>query len=143
MNRVKHIISHINTNKNNHALQRVDCVVNEGAVESSNEYGGYLIAKVLLSEGVESIFTLTGGHISPMLVGCNKLGIKVISETLRRSLKSQMREANKVNAQFVVIIGQEGVSEGEVLIKNMSDGSQTNASIETIEDYFGVDYEYK
>ena len=73
----------------------------------------------------------------------NKLGIKVISETLRRSLKSQMREANKVNAQFVVIIGQEGVSEGEVLIKNMSDGSQTNASIETIEDYFGVDYEYK
>jgi histidyl-tRNA synthetase len=73
----------------------------------------------------------------------NRLGIKVINETLRRSMRSQMREANKVNAQFVVIIGQEGISKDEVIIKNMKDGSQINASIDTIESYFGVDYEYK
>ena len=73
----------------------------------------------------------------------NKLGIKVINETLRRSIRSQMREANKVNAQFVIIIGQEDISKDEVIIKNMKDGSQINASIDTIENYFGVDYEYK
>tara|TARA_Y100001970_G_C14211309_1_gene847107 strand:+ start:292 stop:1563 length:1272 start_codon:yes stop_codon:yes gene_type:complete len=73
----------------------------------------------------------------------NKLGIKVINETLRRSVRSQMREANKVNAQFVIIIGQEDISNNEVVIKNMQDGSQINASIDSIEDYFGVDYEYK
>ena len=73
----------------------------------------------------------------------NKLGIKVINETLRRSIRSQMREANKVNAQFVIIIGQEDISRDEVIIKNMKDGSQINASIDTIESYFGVDYEYK
>ena len=73
----------------------------------------------------------------------NKLGIKVINETLRRSIRSQMREANKVNAQFVIIIGQEDISKDEVIIKNMKDGSQINASIDTIESYFGVDYEYK
>ena len=73
----------------------------------------------------------------------NKLGIKVINETLRRSVRSQMREANKLNAQFVIIIGQEDISANEVVIKNMKDGSQINASIDTIEDYFGVDYEYK
>ena len=56
---------------------------------------------------------------------------------------SQMREANKVNAQFVIIIGQEDISKDEVIIKNMKDGSQINASIDTIENYFGVDYEYK
>ena len=73
----------------------------------------------------------------------NKLGIKVITETLRRSVKSQMREANKVNAQFVIIIGQDDTSKGEVIIKNMKDGSQINASLDHIENYFGVDYEYK
>ena len=36
----------------------------------------------------------------------NKLGIKIVCETLRRSMKSQMREANKLNAQFVIIIGE-------------------------------------
>eukprot|EP00483_Globobulimina_turgida_P001555 UN01557 len=71
MNRLNHIISHINTPANNE-LQNISCTA------EVNKYGGYLIAKVLLSEGVESIFTLTGGHISPMLVGCNKLGINVI-----------------------------------------------------------------
>ena len=73
----------------------------------------------------------------------NKLGIKVITETLRRSVRSQMREANKINAQFVIIIGQEDTSNNEVIIKNMKDGSQINASIDKIESYFGVDYEYK
>eukprot|EP01084_Bolivina_argentea_P210976 358959_1 len=73
MNRLNHIINHIHSdNNNNNKLQHINCTI------ESNEYGGYLIAKVLLSEGVNAVFTLTGGHISPMLVGCNKLGINVI-----------------------------------------------------------------
>eukprot|EP00484_Ammonia_sp_Unknown_P023747 CAMPEP_0197032188 /NCGR_PEP_ID=MMETSP1384-20130603/10929_1 /TAXON_ID=29189 /ORGANISM="Ammonia sp." /LENGTH=643 /DNA_ID=CAMNT_0042461811 /DNA_START=24 /DNA_END=1955 /DNA_ORIENTATION=+ len=78
MNRLNRILSHIDapTNANHDTLHQVACVNSDHP--TSNEYGGYLIAKVLLSEGVQSIFTLTGGHISPMLVGCNKLGIKVI-----------------------------------------------------------------
>ena len=79
MNRLNHILSHINTN-NDRSLQQLECAMANDKSETmdSNHNGGYLIAKVLLSEGVKSIFTLTGGHISPMLVGCNKLGIKVI-----------------------------------------------------------------
>jgi len=73
----------------------------------------------------------------------NRLGIKVVNETLRRSMRSQMREANKINAQFVIIVGQEDVATDEVIIKNMKDGSQINASVDEIENYFGVDYEYK
>ena len=75
MNRLNHIVKHISSNDgnvNSTALDKADCSI------ETNEYGGFLIAKVLLSEGVKCIFTLTGGHISPMLVGCNKLGIKVI-----------------------------------------------------------------
>ncbi|MEZ4746530.1 MAG: thiamine pyrophosphate-binding protein [Calditrichia bacterium] len=41
-------------------------------------HGGDRIASVLKSHGIEYLFTLCGGHISPLLVGCKKLGIRVI-----------------------------------------------------------------
>jgi acetolactate synthase-1/2/3 large subunit len=40
--------------------------------------GGHIIAEQLQQRGVEHIFTLCGGHISPILVGANKLGIHVV-----------------------------------------------------------------
>lgn len=40
--------------------------------------GGHLVAKALKAHGVKYIFTLCGGHISTILVGCEKLGIRVI-----------------------------------------------------------------
>lgn len=40
--------------------------------------GGEKIAQVLKNQGVEFIFTLCGGHISPILVGAKKAGIRVI-----------------------------------------------------------------
>lgn len=41
-------------------------------------HGGDLIAEVLQSQGVPFLFTLCGGHISPILVGCKARGIRVI-----------------------------------------------------------------
>jgi len=40
--------------------------------------GGEIIAQVLHDHGVQHLFTLCGGHISPILVGSHSLGIKVI-----------------------------------------------------------------
>ncbi len=40
--------------------------------------GGHLVAKALKAEGVDTIFTLCGGHISPILKGAKDLGIRVI-----------------------------------------------------------------
>jgi len=73
----------------------------------------------------------------------SSLGIRVVTDTLRRSVKSQLREANRNNAKFAILIGEDELKKGEVTIKNMEDSSQTNASIDEIENYFGVDYEYK
>ncbi len=39
---------------------------------------GDIIAKVLREQGVEFLFTLCGGHISPILVGAKKEGIRII-----------------------------------------------------------------
>lgn len=41
-------------------------------------HGGDRIAAVLHAQGVKFLFTLCGGHISPILVGCKRLGIRVI-----------------------------------------------------------------
>jgi acetolactate synthase-like protein len=42
------------------------------------ENGGAIIADVLARRGVRFLFTLCGGHISPILVECRKRGLKVV-----------------------------------------------------------------
>ena len=46
--------------------------------ETSKKYGGELVANTLKAHGVKFVFTLCGGHISPILVACERLGIRVI-----------------------------------------------------------------
>ncbi|KJH51766.1 thiamine pyrophosphate enzyme, TPP binding domain protein [Dictyocaulus viviparus] len=46
--------------------------------ENSTRHGGELVASVLKSHNVQEIFVLCGGHISPILVAAQKLGIKII-----------------------------------------------------------------
>lgn len=45
---------------------------------ASRQHGGELVARVLKSHGVENIFTLPGGHVSPIVVASHKLDIRVI-----------------------------------------------------------------
>ena len=41
-------------------------------------HGGWLIAKILKREGVEVVFTLSGGHIAGIYDGCLREGIRVV-----------------------------------------------------------------
>lgn len=41
-------------------------------------HGGQIFAKALKREGVECVYTLSGGHIMPILYGCREEGIRVI-----------------------------------------------------------------
>jgi acetolactate synthase-1/2/3 large subunit len=40
--------------------------------------GGYLVAKALKRQGVECIFMLCGGHITPIYMGCHEEGIRLV-----------------------------------------------------------------
>ncbi|XP_043072560.1 2-hydroxyacyl-CoA lyase 2 [Puntigrus tetrazona] len=44
----------------------------------SPRHGGESVAEVLRTHGVRFVFTLVGGHISPILVACEKLGIRIV-----------------------------------------------------------------
>jgi len=48
------------------------------ADQKSNRNGGELVAEALQAHGVKFVFTLAGGHISPILVESEKRGIRVI-----------------------------------------------------------------
>ena len=73
MHRVKHIVNQISESKEND-LSVQTCA----APTIPREYGGALVADVLKHHGVTTVFTLTGGHIAPILVGCNQSGIRVV-----------------------------------------------------------------
>ncbi|MBS3945499.1 MAG: histidine--tRNA ligase [Melioribacter sp.] len=51
-------------------------------------------------------------------------GLTVETDYLSRSVKAKMREANKYNAKFVLMIGGDEFQKGELVLKNMSNGEQ-------------------
>jgi len=48
------------------------------SIRYTNQHGGSLVAKTLKAHGVKYVFTLVGGHISPILVASKQEGIQVI-----------------------------------------------------------------
>ena len=53
-----------------------------------------------------------------------KNSISCDTDMLGKSLKAQMREANKLNSEYVYIIGESEIKNGKGILKKMSDGSQ-------------------
>ena len=43
-----------------------------------SRHGGERVARALLAQGVNQIFTLCGGHISPILTASKVLGIRIV-----------------------------------------------------------------
>ncbi|TAL70691.1 MAG: histidine--tRNA ligase [Bacteroidetes bacterium] len=68
----------------------------------------------------------------------NKLREKNIGTILdlqKRSIKSQMKEANKVGVKYVIIIGDNEISRGILTIKNMQSSEQTEVPLDSIEKF--------
>jgi len=74
--------------------------------EHCDSHGGEVVAKVLQAHGVKHIFTLIGGHISPILVASKKLGITVVDFR------------HEVNAVFAAVTAGPGVTNTITAVKN-------------------------
>ncbi len=66
-------------------------------------------------------------------------GFRVTLETLQRSMKAQMKEANRMGAQFAIIIGDNEIDEGVAVIKNMENSEQTKTPFDQIASRFTLD----
>ena len=58
-------------------------------------------------------------------------GYKVDMELTRRSIGKQLKYANKINARYTIIVGEE-IRKGEVVIKDMESGEQKKVKIEDL-----------
>jgi histidyl-tRNA synthetase len=57
-------------------------------------------------------------------------GARVEMDYEGKSLKSQMRRADKLGARYSVVIGESEVASGSAIFKRMADGVQAEAMLE-------------
>ena len=63
-------------------------------------------------------------------------GIIVETDYMDRSVKAQMKYANKLKAKYTVILGENELKENSAKIKNMETGEQTEVALDAIAAYF-------
>ena len=69
----------------------------------------------------------------------NKLrdaGIYAECDLVGRSLKAQMKYADKIGAEFTAIIGDNELENGKAILKNMATSEQTEVEIKALADFF-------
>ena len=57
-------------------------------------------------------------------------GVSVEIDHLSKSVKAQLKYANKINAKYVIVLGDDEISSNECKLKNMSDGSEKIVKID-------------
>ena len=66
-------------------------------------------------------------------------GISVMTDISGRSVKAQMKFADKMKARYTAVIGGNELESGKVTVKNMSTGETVEASLDTLaEDFMGI-----
>ena len=63
-------------------------------------------------------------------------GFIVETDYMDRSVKAQMKYANKIGAKNTVILGPDEITSNKAQIKNMENGEQTEVELHSIADYF-------
>jgi len=70
----------------------------------------------------------------PMAHKLRQKGVSVEVDGEERSLKSQMRRADKLGARFVLIVGEEELKSGRGILRNMDSKEQTEVNLAEIEE---------
>ena len=66
----------------------------------------------------------------------NDTDLMIMNNTLQRSLKSQLKDANRLKASYAVIIGEDEMQSNTIDVKNMETGEQEKVPSDKIVDYF-------
>lgn len=108
------------------------------------------IERILLACENEKSFTVPEQSIDVYLIRIDNDLESVVSELagklrkenftvdfdyLQRSVKAQMREANKLNAKFVLFIGGDEYKNGMMNLKNMSTGTEEKIKLDSIREF--------
>jgi histidyl-tRNA synthetase len=82
---------------------------------------------VRIDKELESVVSELAGKL-------RKENLSVDFDYLQRSVKAQMREANKLNARYVMFVGGDEYKQGMLNLKNMSTSKEEKVSLDNIEE---------
>ena len=105
-------------------ITRLILALKEAGVEVKEDIRPYLYIAPMGESA-----TLEAARISAQL---KNAGISAEYDVVGRSLKAQMKYANKVGAHYTLIIGDNEISTGKAQLKNMSDSSQREVAIDAL-----------
>ena len=66
-------------------------------------------------------------------------GVPASFDTLRRSVKAQLREANRLSSSHAVFLGDDELNSGSAEVKELDSGQQSKVAIEEIISHFTID----
>lgn len=85
---------------------------------------------------IASLSDSTKPFINKLCLNLRKAGIGCEQDLVGRAFKAQMKYANKSGVPYVIVIGDDEITNQKVNVKNMADGSQTEVEIDKIVDFF-------
>ena len=96
---------------------------------------------IKLNQNLNIFVSILGIEIMPIAMSIiNNLrkiqNLNISIETNRRSLKAQMREANRQKSSFVIIIGENEINNNLVIIKNMKNSEQIEIPLNNLNQFF-------
>jgi len=93
---------------------------------------------VLVNQSSEAFDT-----VFEFAVSLRKQGFVVEIDHMKRSVKAQLRYADKLGAKYVAVFGENELTSGEVDIKYMKDGSNKKVNFEKLNEYLIAQKDFK
>ena len=81
---------------------------------------------------IGSIGSAASTFAQALAFNLRKDGVKCEIDHLSRSVKAQMKFANKIGAKNAVIIGDNEINEKRAKIKNMENGTETECGLDAV-----------
>ncbi len=96
-------------------------------------------SKLPSQEALAQVYVATAGEVPEVRRKALQLaqefrerGVRTVVDLLRRSVKAQLREANRYGVRFVVIVGEQELLRSEVVLKDMEQRHQEVLSFNTL-----------
>jgi len=97
------------------------------------EEGGLLLP---VGQGLEAFLACAGegAHAAAfkLLMDLRRAGVAADMDFTQRSLKAQMKAADHMRARYVVIVGQDELARGKVILREMSGGAQSELEVHEV-----------
>ena len=107
-------------------IERILLAMNQQNEQKNNKPSIYIVCAS--NDSRDSVINLTDEF--------RKSGLSTNFDTLRRSVKAQLREANRLSSTHAIFLGDEELSEGSVKIKDLDSGEQVSIAMKDILSYF-------